>query len=62
MEPHQMVSLMEKAADGIDLLFFAYAKAENQSQDPEEDYLMLREDWGKFTSVYARDRSKVSVS
>jgi hypothetical protein len=57
-----VVSLLEKAADGIDLLLFAYAKAENQSQDPEEDYLMLREDWGKFAAVYVRDRSKIPVN
>lgn len=62
MDPQQIVSLLEKAADGIDLLFFAYAKAENQSQNPEEDYMMLREDWGKFAAAYVRDRSKVTVS
>jgi hypothetical protein len=62
MEPQQIVSLLEKAADGIDLLFFAYAKAENMSQQPDEDYGMLRDDWGKFAAVYVRDRSKMSVS
>ena len=62
LEPQQIVSMLEKAADGIDLLFFAYAMAENQSKAPDDEFMMLREDWGKFTSVYVRDRSKVSVS
>ena len=61
METQQIASLLEHAADGIDLLFFAYAKAENMSQNPEDDYMMLRDDWGKFAAVYIRDRSKVSV-
>ncbi len=61
MEPQQIVSLLERAADGIDLLFFAYAKAENMSKEPVEDYGMLRDDWGKFAAVYARDRSKQPV-
>jgi len=62
MDRHQVISMLGKAADGIDLLFFAYAKAENQSQNPDDDYEMLREDWGKFAKIYVRDRNKVSVS
>lgn len=62
MDQHQVVNLLQKAADGIDLLFFAYAMAENQSRNPDEKYEDLREDWGKFTKTYIRDRNKVSVS
>lgn len=62
MDKHQTVSLLQKAADGIDLLFFAYAMAENQSRNPDEKYEDLREDWGKFTKKYILDRSKASVS
>jgi hypothetical protein len=62
LHPQQIVSLLEKAADGIDLLFFAYAKAENMSQKPDEDYGLLRDFWGTFASVYIRDLGKVPVS
>jgi hypothetical protein len=62
MDQHQIVSLLERAADGMDLLLFAYAKAENMSPNPEDDFGMLRDDWGKFAAVYVRDRAKVSVS
>lgn len=53
--------LFEKAREGIDLLFFAYAKAENMSQNPEEQYMELREDWGKFTATYLKKRDEMSI-
>lgn len=62
MDKHQVMTLVQTAADGIDLLLFAYAMAENQSRNADEKYEALREDWGKFTKIYVRDRSKVSVS
>lgn len=62
LEPFQVQGLLENAADGIDLLFFAYAKAENMSPTPEENYEELREDWGKFASVFLHDMKRVEVS
>ena len=55
----ESVGLLEKAADTIDLLLFAYAKAENMSRDPEEEYGGLRDDWGKFAAVYVRGRESL---
>ncbi|WCT13472.1 ATP-binding protein [Mucilaginibacter jinjuensis] len=59
--PASMRTALSNAADGIDLLFFAYAKAENQSMDPDEDFGMLREDWGKFASSYLKKMAEVDV-
>jgi hypothetical protein len=61
LQPHQVMDLLQRAADGMDLLLFAYAKGENMSQNPEEEFGMLRDDWGKFAAVYVRDHTKVSV-
>jgi hypothetical protein len=62
IDSHEFLSILTRAADGMDLLLFAYAKAENASHNPEDDYGMLREDWGKFAAVYLRDLGKVAVS
>lgn len=59
--PYNISSTLKNAVDGIDLLLFAYAKAENQSMDPEEDFSVLREDWGKFASVYLKKMGEVDV-
>ncbi|SDF93855.1 Histidine kinase-, DNA gyrase B-, and HSP90-like ATPase [Pedobacter terrae] len=61
MEPEQITHLFEKALAGIDLLFFAYAKAENMHEDPEDAYIELREDWGKFTAAYLKKRNEVNI-
>jgi hypothetical protein len=52
---------LSNALQGIDLLFFAYAKAENQSIDPDEQFSTLREDWGKFASHYLKKMQDVDV-
>lgn len=62
MEPDYINHLFQKALDGIDLLFFAYAKAESMSSDPEEDYMELREDWGKFTAAYLKKRDEMNIA
>lgn len=61
LDTHQVTRILEAAADGIDLLLFAYAKAENMSKTPEADYGELREDWGKFAAVYLSRRQEVKV-
>jgi hypothetical protein len=62
IQPYEMQALLEKAINGIDLLFFAYAKAENQHQAPEDAYMELREDWGKFASVYLRRLNEIEIA
>lgn len=55
----ESISLLEKAADSIDLLLFAYAKAENRSPDPDEEYGDLRDEWGRIAAVYVRGRESL---
>ncbi len=62
VEFQHAMDLLQRAANGMDLLLFAYAKAENMSQNPEEDYSMLRDFCGTFASVYLRDLGKIQVS
>lgn len=54
--------LLRLAVEGIDLLFSAYAKAESMSPTPEEDYMELREDWGKFAAVYLKKNSELNIA
>ncbi len=61
LDEHAIQNLLETAKDGIDLLIYAYAKAENQSRNPEDDYGELRADWGKFAAVYINKRDQVRV-
>lgn len=61
MDAASLQPLLAKATDAIDLLFFAYAKAENMSRDPEERYSDLREYWGQFAATYLRKRDDVTV-
>ena len=61
LEAYQVQGLLENAAQGIDLLFFAYATAENMHPKPEKAYGELRADWGKFASVFLHDMKRVEV-
>lgn len=61
MDAASLQPLLAKASDAIDLLFFAYAKAENMAPDPEDRYGDLREYWGQFTATYLRKREDVAV-
>lgn len=56
LSKYDAMDLLEKARDAIDLLLFAYAKAENMSRDPENDYGSLRDFWGQFIGVYVAKR------
>jgi hypothetical protein len=58
MDTEAVVDLLRRARDAFDLLLFAYAKAENMSKSPEEDYGELREYWGTFTAAYLKAREK----
>jgi Histidine kinase-, DNA gyrase B-, and HSP90-like ATPase len=59
--PESVVSALSNAIKGIDLLFFAYAKSENQIPNPEDKYGMLREDWGKFAAHYLKNMNEIDV-
>ena len=61
-EPDYIRHMLSNALEGIDLLFFAYAKAENMNPDPEEAFMVLREDWGKFTAAYLKKREELNIA
>ncbi|MGE5483448.1 MAG: ATP-binding protein [Ignavibacteriales bacterium] len=50
-----LVRLARKVEVAIDVLFMAYAKAENMHHDPEDAYSDLRSYWGQFTAAYVRE-------
>lgn len=62
MEPEYISELLRKGIEGIDLLFFAYAKAESMHPDPESVYLELREDWGKFAATYLKNHQDLDIA
>jgi len=61
INPEEAIALAMKAADGLDVLFMAYAKAENLHSDPEKAYGDLQTYWGQnayaFTREVLRDHS-----
>ncbi|MBC6475337.1 MAG: ATP-binding protein [Hormoscilla sp. GM102CHS1] len=61
INPEEAIALAMKAADGLDVLFMAYAKAENLHSDPEKAYGDIRTYWGQnayaFTREVLRDHS-----
>jgi Histidine kinase-, DNA gyrase B-, and HSP90-like ATPase len=58
VEGAEAVELARKVEGALDLLFMAYAKAENMHAKPDEVYSDLRSDWGRFTSAYLREAFK----
>lgn len=40
---------------GLDILFMAYAKAENMALDPDNEYGDLRSYWGQHAQAYTRE-------
>lgn len=50
-----VVGLVQSA---IDVLFMAYAKAENLHSNPDSVYSDLRSQWGYFTAAYVRELKK----
>ncbi len=53
--PGEVIRRFRLVEAALDVLFMAYAKAENMHEDPETAYSDLRTDWGKFTQAYVRE-------
>lgn len=51
----EAIEIAKKAEIGLDILFMAYAKAENMSLDPDDMYEDLRSNWGYHTQAYTRE-------
>ena len=58
LDSDDLVELARKAEVAIDVLFLAYAKAENMHRRPDEQYDELRSYWGQFTHAYVREALK----
>ena len=50
--------LLRNLSMGLDLLFIAYAKAENMHADPADAYEELRSHWGLFTAGLIKEGLK----
>lgn len=57
-DENDILELARKAELAIDVLFLAYAKAENMHRHPDEQYDNLRSFWGQFTHAYLREALK----
>jgi len=51
-------ALIRSAHLGLELLFIAYAKAENMEDDPDEQFEDLRANWGRFTAGLLREAER----
>jgi hypothetical protein len=58
IEPEELIDLARKVELAIDVLFLAYAKAENMHPNPDTQYDSLRSYWGQFTHSYLREALK----
>ncbi|MDC7719487.1 ATP-binding protein [Priestia sp. YIM B13446] len=58
MNPDEMIELARKVEAAIDVLFMAYAKAENMHVNPDDVYSDLRTQWGFFSGAYVRELLK----
>ncbi|MEU5858960.1 ATP-binding protein [Nocardiopsis dassonvillei] len=52
-EPEELIALIRKADVALELLFLAYAKAENMHREPDQ-FDDLRSYWGQFTQTYLK--------
>lgn len=57
-DPGDMHDLIVRASNALDILFYAYAKAENLHRDPEELFENLRGFWGQSTATYIKELQK----
>jgi hypothetical protein len=51
----EAIDIARKAEIGLDILFMAYAKAENMNSDPDSVYGDLRTYWGQHCYAYTRE-------
>mgnify|MGYP001152335981 CR=1 FL=1 len=51
----EAIHIARKAEIGLDILFMAYAKAENMNSDPDGVYGDLRTYWGQHAYAYSRE-------
>ncbi|MDO8223942.1 ATP-binding protein [Bacillus cabrialesii] len=58
INPDELIDLARKVESAIDVLFMAYAKAENMHMNPDEVYSDLRTQWGIFSGAYVRELLK----
>ncbi|WP_439846979.1 ATP-binding protein [Bacillus subtilis] len=58
INPDEMIELSRKVEAAIDVLFMAYAKAENMHVNPDDVYSDLRTQWGFFSGAYVRELLK----
>jgi hypothetical protein len=50
--------VLERIVAGLDVLFMAYAKAENMHEDPDLAYGDLRSYFGQFAAAYTNELLK----
>lgn len=58
LDAEEIVEIARKVETAIDVLFMAYAKAENLHSNPDDAYSDLRTQWGYFTAAYVREALK----
>jgi hypothetical protein len=56
--PSEVLALLERVVAGLDVLFMAYAKAENMHDDPNVAYGDLRSYLGQFAAAYTNELLK----
>ena len=54
LTPEEIIELARRTETALDILFLAYAKAENMHQDPSV-FDDLRSYWGQFTQAYLKE-------
>lgn len=57
-ESAEMHDLINRTSMALDMLFLAYAKAENLHREPEEMFDDLRSYWGQHTQAYMKELAK----
>ena len=55
IEPQEAINLAIKAQLGLEVLFMAYASAENRHHEPDKAFADLRHDWGRKAYEYIRE-------
>jgi hypothetical protein len=57
LDREELINIARKAEKGLDILFLAYAKAENLHTDPDQ-FDELRSYWGQFTRSYLAELNR----